>query len=169
MKYLESCIDGRTPYIRISLLLLMSSIFVCPIETLRKYPPLPLLNRECTKEYQLPGTNVVIEKGTAIFIPAMGIQRDEKYFADPIKFDPDRFSEKNAIPSMSYLPFGDGPRNCIGLRLGKMQTKVALILMMQHCRFDLGDAQYYNEELPFSPAAIALAPECGINLKIRPR
>lgn len=148
---------------------LLNSALFSLIETLRKYPPLPLLNRECTKEYQLPGTDVIIEKGTAIFIPAMGLQRDEKYFTDPIKFNPDRFSEKNAIPSMSYLPFGDGPRNCIGLRLGKMQTKVALILMMQHCRFDLGDAQYYNEELPFSPATISLAPKYGIHLKIRPR
>lgn len=139
------------------------------IETLRKYPPVPLLNRECTKDYQLPGTDVVIEKGTAIFIPTMGLQRDEKYFSDPIKFNPDRFSEKNGIPPMSYLPFGDGPRNCIGMRLGKMQTKVALILMMQHYRFDLDDAQYYKEELPFSPAAIILAPKNGIHLKIRPR
>jgi cytochrome P450 family 6 len=88
------------------------------IETLRKYPPGPFLPRECTKNYTLPGTDITIEKGTLIIIPVMGLHRDQKYYPDPEKFDPDRFSEemKNNKPQFAYLPFGEGPRVCIGKR-----------------------------------------------------
>lgn len=88
------------------------------VETLRKYPVLPLLNRECVKEYKIPGTNHVIEKGVKVYIPAMGSHMDEKYFKQPEKFIPDRFNEENSIGksilNRPYLPFGEGPRNCIG-------------------------------------------------------
>lgn len=138
-------------------------------ETLRKYPPLPILSRECTKEYKLPGTDTVLEKGTPVFIPIMAIQRDEKYYPDPLKFDPDRFNDKSAITPMTHLPFGDGPRTCIAMRMGRMQTKLGLVLMLQHHRFELAESQYHTQELTFSPAALALAPTDGIQLKIRPR
>lgn len=127
------------------------------------------MNRECVKDYKVPGTDIVFEKGTAILIPALAIQRDEKYFPDPLTFNPDRFAEKNAAPSMSYLPFGDGPRNCIGMRLGKMQTKVGLILMLQNSQFELGETEYYHKELSFAPAGSLLTPETGIQLKISPK
>lgn len=77
------------------------------------------MNRECTKDYKVPGTDITIEKGTSIFIPAFALQRDEKYYPEPEKFDPERFSNENksqkTFNEMPYLPFGDGPRNCIGL------------------------------------------------------
>jgi cytochrome P450 family 6 len=91
-------------------------IFILSTETLRIYPPGPFLIRECTKKYKIPGTNVTIEKGTSIIIPVIGLHRDQKYYPDPEKFDPDRFSEemKNKKPQFTYLPFGEGPRICIG-------------------------------------------------------
>lgn len=66
--------------------------------------------------YKIPGTDVVVEKGTGILIPAYGLHNDPDYFPEPEKFDPDRFSDENRgrIPSHVYLPFGEGPRNCIG-------------------------------------------------------
>lgn len=138
-------------------------------ETLRKYPALPLLNRECTEDYQLPGTDIVLEKGTAIVIPSLALHRDENYFPEPMKFNPDRFADETAGPTMSYLPFGDGPRMCIGMRLGKMQTKVAIMLMLQRCQVELGEKKYYSEELTFAPEVSLLAPISGIQLKISPR
>lgn len=117
----------------------------------------------------IPGTDVVLEKGTPIMIPVMAIQRDEKYYPDPLKFNPDRFSDKDAIQPMTNLPFGDGPRNCIGMRLGKMQTKVALVLMLQHCRYELGNPQYYHKEISFSSSSFVTASIDGIQIKVLPR
>lgn len=130
---------------------------------------MPILNRECTKEYKLPDSDAILEKGTAVMIPIMAIQHDEKYFPDPLKFNPDRFNDKDAIQQMTNLPFGDGPRNCIGLRLGKMQTKVGIVLMMQNCQYELEDPQYINKELSFSEKSFILAPKSGIRLKTLPR
>ncbi|KAF5303960.1 hypothetical protein FQA39_LY01745 [Lamprigera yunnana] len=83
-------------------------------EVLRKYPPVPLLDRVCTKDFQIPGTNIIIEKGTRVTIPSIGIQHDPEYFPEPEKFDPERFSIENRtnIKSFAYMPFGDGPRAC---------------------------------------------------------
>jgi cytochrome P450 family 6 len=84
-------------------------------ETVRKYPALPILNRECTKDYQIPESEFKVEKGTSIIISLMGLHRDPKYFPEPEKFDPSRFAEatKN-YDETAYMPFGEGPRNCIG-------------------------------------------------------
>lgn len=86
------------------------------VETLRKYPIVPFLDRRCSKRYQIPGTDLVLDKGESVFIPIMGIQNDPKYFPNPERFDPDRFKHENSSKrnTMTFLPFGDGPRNCIG-------------------------------------------------------
>lgn len=80
------------------------------------YSTLPVLDRICVKEYKIPGTEVVIEKGCRVIIPSYGLHHDPKYYPDPFKFDPDRFTEENAKsrPAYTYLPFGEGPRICIG-------------------------------------------------------
>jgi len=76
----------------------------------------PILNRECTKRYEIPGTNVILEKGIQVVIPMMGIHYDPQYFPEPEKFDPERFSEevKSKRHHYAYLPFGEGPRICMG-------------------------------------------------------
>ena len=86
-------------------------------ETLRKYPPVVVLNRICTKEIKLNETDFIIPKGTHVAIPVFGIQRDSNIYPDPDKFDPERFSEENIRTrhSYTYLPFGEGPRICIGM------------------------------------------------------
>ncbi|CAH1372926.1 unnamed protein product [Tenebrio molitor] len=108
-------------------------------ETLRKYPPHPGLNRICTKDYLVPGTDIVIEKGTKVMVPILGVQRDPEYYPDPEKFDPDRFTEvnKNKRHPFTFLPFGEGPRICIGVRFGMMQTKVGLSALLQSYKFSV--------------------------------
>lgn len=93
----------------------MAALFVL-VEVLRKYPVLPFLDRRCITDYTLPGSNVVVEKGTPVYIPLFGLHYDAEFFPDPEKFDPERFSDENIKkrPSYSYIPFGSGPHNCIG-------------------------------------------------------
>lgn len=80
------------------------------------YPPLPVLFRKCAEDYTIPDTTITIDKGTPVMIPIMGLHYNEELFPEPNKFDPDRFNEENMgkIKPYTYLPFGDGPRNCLG-------------------------------------------------------
>ncbi|CAH1104078.1 unnamed protein product [Psylliodes chrysocephalus] len=108
-------------------------------ETLRKHPPLPLIPRTCTKDYNIPGTDVVIESGTTVEIPTLSIQRDPEYYPDPDKFDPERFNAENKANRhpYAYIPFGEGPRICIGVRLGKLQVKVGLCSILSKYRITI--------------------------------
>lgn len=87
-------------------------------EALRMWPPALNTDRVCVKDYNYnDGTNnFVIKKGTSCWIPIYPIHRDPQYFPNPEKFDPERFSDENkdSILPGTYLPFGIGPRNCIG-------------------------------------------------------
>lgn len=104
--------DGKLTYESI---MEMKFIDLCVKETLRKYPALPILNRECTKSYRIPGTKFTIEKGTSVIVSLLGLHRDAQFFPDPEKYDPERFTdEKHAYNEDMYMPFGAGPRNCIG-------------------------------------------------------
>lgn len=83
------------------------------LESLRKYPPIPFLDRKSKTDYKIPGTNIVIKKGTGIYIPTLGIQNDNKYFPNAEKYYPERFIEKPEDAKMIFS-FGFGPRSCIG-------------------------------------------------------
>jgi cytochrome P450 family 9 len=87
-------------------------------EGLRKWPPALVTERMCTRDcsLQFDGKSVEIKKGINIWIPIYALHHDEKYFPMPEKFDPERFSDQNkgGINLGAYLPFGIGPRNCIG-------------------------------------------------------
>lgn len=85
-------------------------------ETLRLYPSLPLVPRVCTKDYPVPGTDFVLKPGTGVIISIMGIHRDPDLWPNPHAFDPERFTLKNRekIVPYSWIPFGEGPRICVG-------------------------------------------------------
>lgn len=85
-------------------------------ETLRKYPPGSFLTRQCTKDYPLPKSRHVFRKGEMVTISILGLHRDPEYYPDPMKFDPERFSSEEVAKRHPYtfLPFGEGPRICIG-------------------------------------------------------
>lgn len=138
---------------------------------MRKYSVVQLLTRECTKQYEIPGTNVILETGTSIVIPVFSLHRDEKYFANPMKFDPSRFFPENksgkSIVDMPYLPF-EGPRNCIAMRMGKMSTKVGVASLLHKYNVETGH-QHNGDELTFSSTQNVLTPIIGIHLKFRVR
>lgn len=136
------------------------------------HPPFEVIFRECTKDYQIADTNIVIEKGTQLFFAITAPHYDPKYYDDATEFRPDRFtdehmSNKNSV-NMPYLTFGDGPRNCIGLRLGKLQTKVGICLLLRKFSFALGD-KHANKKYIFDPKATVRTPLGGLNLRVKSR
>lgn len=72
-------------------------------------------------------------------ISAMGLQRDHEYFPNPERYDPERFSEEEKAkrPAYTWIPFGEGPRICIGLRFGVLQAKVGLISILRDSRITI--------------------------------
>lgn len=88
-------------------------------ETLRKYPPLTMLMRKTAEDYTFAGTNITVPAKTSVLIPIYAIQRDPRYYPDPEVFNPENFSDEAVQDRhpMTYLSFGDGPRNCIGMQI----------------------------------------------------
>ncbi|KAH8267111.1 hypothetical protein KR018_005956 [Drosophila ironensis] len=108
-------------------------------ESLRKWTIAAATDRSCSKDYTLTddeGNKVFDFKvGDRLMIPISGLHWDERFFPEPQKFDPERFSEerKNDMVPYTYLPFGAGPRNCIGNRYALMQVKGILYnLLLQY-------------------------------------
>nr|CAZ65619.1 cytochrome P450 [Cnaphalocrocis medinalis] len=109
-------------------------------EVLRLWPPGIAMDRICVKDYNLGKPNdkatsdYIIRKGESIMIPAWAIHHDPKFFPNPMKFDPERFSEENKhnMDVTAYMPFGVGPRNCIGSRFALCEVKVMLYQLLLH-------------------------------------
>jgi len=118
----EKSFISQVPKEQLYFFLYFTSLLSVPLftETLRKYPILPFLDRKCCIDYELPAPTgkkkIKLPGGTGVYIPVLGIHYDPKYFPEPEKFDPDRFTEENkgSRPKYTYLPFGEGPRMCIG-------------------------------------------------------
>ncbi|XP_051167082.1 cytochrome P450 6k1-like isoform X2 [Leptopilina boulardi] len=87
------------------------------LETLRMYPVLPIIDRIAVNDYKIEETGLLIEKGTPILIPMLGLHYDRNYFSNPNEYDPENFSDFNKSSRNPYvfMPFGIGPRSCIGI------------------------------------------------------
>ncbi|KAK9880004.1 hypothetical protein WA026_008516 [Henosepilachna vigintioctopunctata] len=135
------------------------------LETLRKYPIIPFLDRRCTKRYKIPGHDLVLEKGDMIFIPTMGIHNDPNYYPDPKQFDPDRFNKKSLEKrhNMTYLPFGDGPRKCIGKRFALLNAKSGLAHLLSNYEVRICDRT--EKHMKLDPKGFSLQPNKGIYLE----
>ncbi|XP_049964323.1 probable cytochrome P450 6a13 [Schistocerca serialis cubense] len=138
-------------------------------ETLRKYPPITILPRKTTRSYQIPGSKAVVDKDIAVAVPIYALHHDPRYFPDPERFDPERFSEeeKTKRHPYVYLPFGEGPRNCVGMRLGLLQAKIGLAHLMSKIEFQKCD----ETEIPieYDPLSIVLMPATGLHLRAKRR
>lgn len=173
---------------------ILSISSLCRIaETVRKYPVLPLLNRICTKDYTIPNTQQTIKKGTAVVISLLGLARDPQHFPNPLDYQPERFAEQPPQYNPdAYIPFGDGPRTCIGImtsdrivkqrhvtvyiflflllvytgvRLGKLMAKVVIVKLLSRYRFEA----VRDAELEFENYGITLHVKGGIPMRIRKR
>ncbi|NXW89758.1 CP3AL protein, partial [Alopecoenas beccarii] len=135
-------------------------------ETLRLFPLGGRIERTCKKDVEING--VTIPKGTIVMIPAYILQHDPEYWPDPEEFRPERFSKENkdTIDPYTYLPFGAGPRNCIGMRFALLTLKVAMVALLQH--FTLQTCKETQIPLKLNSQGL-LKPEKPIILKFVPR
>lgn len=125
------------------------------------------MTRGAQNDYAVPGTKFVIEKGTQVWVPAYAIQNDPEYYPKPEKFDPERFSPEQVAnrDTALWLPFGEGPRNCIGLRFGMMQTRVGLVTLLNN--FEFSPSSKTTIPLEISKKGFILSPEGGMVLKLK--
>ncbi|XP_055619253.1 probable cytochrome P450 9f2 [Toxorhynchites rutilus septentrionalis] len=141
-------------------------------ESLRMWPPVPTIDRICVRNYELndgEGLKFTIEKGAGVWFPAHGLQHDPKYYPTPEKFIPERFSDENKgnIIMETYLPFGIGPRNCIGSRFALMEVKSIVYHMLMYFSFER--CEQTQVPLQLAKGFLALSPEKGIHIQFRPR
>ncbi|XP_054272579.1 uncharacterized protein LOC128992862 [Macrosteles quadrilineatus] len=136
-------------------------------ETQRFYPLIPILQRECTKSYKVPGSDLVIEKGVLISIPVIGLQQDPRVYPDPDSFKPERFEGNNFKPNPHFLPFGDGPRICIAMRFAVMEMKAAISRVVANYNMTLSPKT--KLPLKLSPRSFVPTPEGGIWINFEKR
>ncbi|XP_021957568.2 cytochrome P450 6a2 [Folsomia candida] len=137
-------------------------------ETLRFYPPAPMTNRTCSQDYLIPGTEMVVKKGDGVIIPIMAIHHDDRHYPEPEKFDPERFSPENKrkLNTYAFLAFGQGPRNCIGMRFALTEAKLAIAQLVHN--FDIEPSKRTPIPMEYQNAA-ALKPKEGMWLALKRR
>lgn len=108
-------------------------------ETLRKFVPTPVTIRQASTDYKIPNSKIVIEKGSLVMIPSIAFHYDEKYWKSPETFDPERFLPEEIAkrPNLAFMPFGNGPRNCIGMRFGLVNTAFAIATIIKNYKVSL--------------------------------
>lgn len=144
-------------------------------ETLRMYPIIPITDRECSKRFELPpalpdAKPYVLKEGSHVCLPIYAIQRDPSHFEKPDCFDPDRFlgNKKNdGFNGGAYIPFGTGPRSCIGNRFSIVETKLALFHILARCRLEVCSKTTIPMEL--RKRGVFLTAKNGFWLRIVPR
>ncbi|DBA91062.1 TPA: hypothetical protein ACH3X2_004165 [Trebouxia sp. C0005] len=141
-------------------------------EGMRLHPPVtPLigLTREATEDVVL-GTHQ-IPAGTRIWINVLSLHLDDKYFPNAKEFMPDRFLEPDSKPShhpYAYIPFGAGPRKCIGYKFATMEGVLTLVRLYQRFTFTLNDQKHGGKPLEHE-SLITLMPKGGVWLNVHSR
>ncbi|KAK7792766.1 hypothetical protein R5R35_004879 [Gryllus longicercus] len=132
-------------------------------ESLRIYPSVPFFARLLDEDVHIDGVHIV--KGTNILLSPVFLHRNQSYFPDPEKFDPDRFSAENiqGRNPYVYLPFSAGPRNCIGQKFAMMEMKSTISKVLRNFKLSPG-----SKEVVLS-AELVLRNWGGIFLKLQNR
>lgn len=135
-------------------------------EVLRLYTPGFLIHRRCNEACIVNGLS--IPAGVDVFMPPYVLHRDPLLWPDPEKFDPDRFSAKNreGQEAYSYMPFGMGPRQCIGFRFALLEMKTAMFRVLSKVKFQTADDTV--SQLNFRSVLI-MQPRDPISLEIAAR
>lgn len=133
-------------------------------EVLRRRPPAPGFAREPLEDVTIAGYSV--RKGRLVTVNTYAMQHDSRFFPDPERFDPERFAPgwEERIPRYAYLPFGGGPRVCIGNAFAMMEARLILATVAQRHRLSLADpAEIKPKQL------VTLRPDGPVRMKIEER
>ena len=133
-------------------------------ESLRLYPPAWAVGRECVRECEVGG--YLVPRGMQVVAYPWVVQRDPRWFTDPLAFRPERWREESAakVPKYAYFPFGGGPRLCIGNYFATMEAVLILSTIAQRFRLRLAPGQTVE---PFP--AISLRPKRGVLVRLEER
>jgi cytochrome P450 len=133
-------------------------------EAMRLYPPAWAIGRMSKEPFELGGVHIAA-KSICILSPYV-MQRDPRWFPDPERFDPERWTPeaRDARPKFSYFPFGGGARVCIGERFAWMEGVLILATLAQKWKLRLADGQRV-EPLPL----ITLRTKYGMRMVCQPR
>ncbi|RLU26967.1 hypothetical protein DMN91_000766 [Ooceraea biroi] len=140
-------------------------------EVMRLYPLASFLDRVCTKDFEMPpatpdGKPVTIKPGESVWFQSYSLHRDPKYYSEPLKFNPDRFLNESVDNSV-YMPFGIGPRICIGNRFALMEAKIMIFYLLWRC--DLEPDVKTKIPMVLDKSAFITTAEGGFWLKLRAR
>ncbi len=133
-------------------------------ESMRLYPPAPILSRQAVEDTEIGGER--LRRGMSVVMPIYAIHRHSSRWRDPDVFDPSRFSGSNeaSIERYQYLPFGAGPRICIGMAFAMIEATAMLATLLQRVRFAALEGRD-----PYPVARVTLLPRGGVTLKVSPK
>jgi cytochrome P450 len=133
-------------------------------ESMRLFPPVWAMGREATEDMEIGP--FFVRKGTMLYVSQYLLQRDARFFPDPMRFDPDRFlpGPSATRPKFAYFPFGAGGRQCIGEAFAWMEGTLLLATLAQRWKLRL---------VPGHPVEvqpkITLRPKHGMRMVVEPR
>lgn len=132
-------------------------------ESMRLFPPAYSFGREALEDDEILGWPVAA--GTTLFVFPWVLHRDSRFYPDPLRFHPDRWTEEfeQSLPRLAYLPFGSGPRMCIGREFARMELLLIVATIAQRVRLEWG------AERPVPMASITLRPTGGLRAVVRRR
>ncbi len=161
---LDSIFDGSNRNASLSDMREMKYLECVIKEAMRLYPPVPVIGRKLSEDIQLD--DYCIPEGCMIKIDLFNLHRDARYFPEPEKFNPDRFSPDGVKRHpYAYLPFSAGPRNCIGQKFAAYEVKVVVSTILRNFKIrsvdKRDDVKMINE--------LVLRPINGINVTLERR
>ena len=132
-------------------------------EAMRLYPPAPVISREALED--IPWENTIIKKGSQCLIMPWTLHRHQKYWDQPTAFVPSRFLPENRdkIDRYQYLPFGAGPRVCIGSSFAIQEAVIILGILLSQYRFDMAS----DDEEPWPLQRLTTQPQGGILMEVK--
>jgi cytochrome P450 len=130
-------------------------------ESMRLYPPVPVMSRQALTDTRLGDQS--LKAGASVVIPIWALHRHRRRWPEPDLFDPMRFApdKERHLSRYQYMPFGAGPRICIGMAFAMIEATAMLATMLQAARFEPGGGAH-----PMPVARVTLVPKGGMQLKV---